>query len=402
VNVAFMPVVSVFILTLALGASDPCPPEGPSSYESTDYRMRHFHPDPDEGLLRSDRGLENFSRLQRGMQCVPDKWLSEESPASLLAAVFLARAHGRYGYPLLDMGTLDDRALDIWRKGRSSISRYVNDDSQVDERKLDVWWVSYFATGETTYLDRIMRWVGDPGSQADAARASLVGAANLTVAHNRMDLFPVYQYVDSILKRDPPVPNAQWIRRLVSRKSCLRVFQELKSEELDVLEDRSGDGGAVGPFEALAGTWVPASHVRHGALQKFSTWPEAILAICISSNDRQRSMRIVDYSPGHGWGLLSSGPVYSFDGTTYSMQQALNSSVGCGSLVSLQQSSDGLVVKFLFAPPGLPSYDDPPDASPDIVSLRRFPPQEFVRQLYVRGRARDIPEDPCSDRRDGR
>jgi len=341
------------------------------------------------------------------MQCAPGKWVSEENPASLLAAVFLARAHERYGYPLLDIGSLDDRALDIWRRGHSSLSRYVNDDSQVDERKLDVWWVSYFATGETAYLDRIVRWVGDPGAQADAARALLVGAANLTVSRNCMHLVSVHQYIDSLLKRDPPVPNAQSIRRVLSR-DCLRVYQELEAEELAVLGDRAGDGGAEGVFtvdprsselDPFAGTWSPATHVTRGALQKFSTWREAILAICITREDKQWTMRFVNYQGGGwGWAPLSEGPVFSFDGTTYSLQQDVHSPVHCGSLVSLEPAAEGLVVKFLFAPSALPSYDDPPDASPDIESLRRSPPQEFVRQIYVRGRARDLPGDPCGDR----
>jgi len=104
------------------------------SFKATGERMTHFYLSPT---------LQDFDTIQKGIKSHLKKFESrdEESGTALMAAVFLARVTEKYHYPLLDIGDLDDTAKSIIAKDASEISNYVNDDSQVDPGKLDLWWV---------------------------------------------------------------------------------------------------------------------------------------------------------------------------------------------------------------------------------------------------------------------
>jgi hypothetical protein len=72
-----------------------------------------------------------------------------------LDAVFAARASEKYGYEISGSGYVPETAREILA-GTSDKARFVADDSMVDVFKLDVWWASFYATGEETYLRKIL------------------------------------------------------------------------------------------------------------------------------------------------------------------------------------------------------------------------------------------------------
>jgi len=201
-NVTVVAVLGVLLTTNAASRA--------ISFEATGERMTHFYVAPTR---------EEFDAIQAGIKSNLRKFKAEEKEngTALLAAVFLARVSEKYHYPLLDTGHIDDTAKSILAGDGSQISNYVRDDSQVDPGKLDIWWVSYFATGDTGFLDKILAQVADPKSQSGAEHKLVAWAANWSVSSNCEQHPAVLEYVHSVLARTPPPTNADAVRELLAK-----------------------------------------------------------------------------------------------------------------------------------------------------------------------------------------
>src|SRR5688572_16752147 len=168
--------ILLLIIALAVVPSiDASAEEVKPSIEAMGEQMMYFY---------SSASREEFEAIQRAMQSNLGEFEKNTTGHGMLAVVFLARASQKYGYELLDIGQLDDAAISLAKRADSPLARYVNDDTRVDPGKLDVWWISYFATGETSYLDKLLSWVREPESQAGAAQILVAGAASWSVEAN--------------------------------------------------------------------------------------------------------------------------------------------------------------------------------------------------------------------------
>jgi len=89
------------------------------------------------------------------------------SRADMYTAVIIAKISQRYHWDIIGKGKVSGMAREI-AKGDSRLAKYVQDDQLVDLSKLDVWWSSFFATGETSYLTKILRYAEplQPGKHA--------------------------------------------------------------------------------------------------------------------------------------------------------------------------------------------------------------------------------------------
>jgi len=179
------------------------------SFKAVGERMTRFYLTPTRA---------EFDSIQQGIKTHLKKFKAEEKEngTATLAAVFLARVSEKYHYALLDIEDLDDAARSIAANDGSEIARFVHDDSQVTPDKLDIWWISYFATGETDYLDKILAQVGDVKSQSGVTHILVVGAANWSVASNCEQHPAVLGYVRSVLERTPPPTNADALRAVIA------------------------------------------------------------------------------------------------------------------------------------------------------------------------------------------
>ena len=81
--------------------------------------------------------------------------------ADLLTAVFIARAAEKYHWPIRGKSAIADTAREI-AAGRSKLAWYILTDSVVDLAKLDIWWSSFFSTGETRYPAKVLNYVSYP------------------------------------------------------------------------------------------------------------------------------------------------------------------------------------------------------------------------------------------------
>jgi len=181
---------------------------GADSFEDTGERMTHYYlaPTPEE-----------FDAIQKGIKANLKKFEAneKENGSALLAATFLARVAGKYRYPLLDIGRLDNTARSIMTREASKIATYVNDDTQIDPGKLDIWWIGYFATGDTSYLDKIVGQVADLKSKSGVSNLLVAGAANWSMTSNCEQHPAVLGYVRSVLARTPPPENAAALQKVI-------------------------------------------------------------------------------------------------------------------------------------------------------------------------------------------
>lgn len=81
--------------------------------------------------------------------------------SDVASAVELARISEKYGWDLTGKSKIADMARQI-RSHRGQLANYVDDDQVVDPGKLDIWWTSFFATGDTKYLGKILTYAEYP------------------------------------------------------------------------------------------------------------------------------------------------------------------------------------------------------------------------------------------------
>lgn len=193
----------IHILSLLVASALAAGQEVPPTAGAVSKRMMSFYLHPSQA---------EFAAIQEGIE----KNRADFAGHELVVATFLARVHAKHGWPLVELGDLSRDARAIAARDSSDLSRYVHDDSQVDPAKLDVWWTSFFATGDTDYLERIIEQVGDLDAASGAGDLLVMGAANWSFTSNCRKHPTVLQYAQSVLEREVPVPNREKIREIVS------------------------------------------------------------------------------------------------------------------------------------------------------------------------------------------
>lgn len=125
---------------------------------------------------------ESFEEFQKRAEKFAPQLRSSGNGADLLTAVMIGKASQVHGWPLGN-GPLAKTAREI-SKGQSQLARYVADDDQVDPTKLDIWWASFFATGDTRFLEKILQFAGQESPKGDVGRMLVVGAATWSFKAN--------------------------------------------------------------------------------------------------------------------------------------------------------------------------------------------------------------------------
>ncbi|NDV61962.1 hypothetical protein G0Q06_05820 [Puniceicoccales bacterium CK1056] len=160
----FLPLIC-FIFLVLLGGCATTPPAEP---EEVRLEEHYFYLNPNEEafnvfLTKASVSTE-VSKAELGAYYFAD----------FLDAVFVARASEKYGYSIVGTGYVPETAREILL-GESDKARFVSDDDIVDVFKLDVWWASFFATGEDVYLTKILDYA--VGRQWTDEMAEVMGKA---------------------------------------------------------------------------------------------------------------------------------------------------------------------------------------------------------------------------------
>jgi hypothetical protein len=141
--------------------------------------------------------IETFSRQMSGFYISPGKEafelfqknadelqkdLEHARGGNLLIPVMIARISQKHGWPVTSKA-FGAKAREI-AEGKSRLAQYISDDSLVNPGKLDIWWASFFATGERKYLNKIFRYAGKNINKAHGLDIAIVGAASWSFAAN--------------------------------------------------------------------------------------------------------------------------------------------------------------------------------------------------------------------------
>ncbi len=176
---------------------------------------------------------ERFDAIQAGLAANLAAFETGKDGVATPTATFLARVHQKHGWPLRDVGGLDELARSIAGRDGSEIALFVNDDGWVTPSKLDVWWSSFFATGETRYIDRIVAQLRDPAEvKADPTAPShlVAAAASWALGANARQHPTVMAHLRSLLEAEPPLAETPWLATIVSKARRARLV-ELDNEE---------------------------------------------------------------------------------------------------------------------------------------------------------------------------
>jgi hypothetical protein len=137
------------------------------------HRMTFFYLAPTEA---------GFAALQDAAEQRREELVGEGGGVGMLVCVMIARVSQKHGWQIKD-NFLGRKAQELIAN-ETEFARYVNDDRMVDPGKLDIWWVSYFATGETKYLDKIYRFAGLKPDKEEMGQMLVVGAASWSFRSN--------------------------------------------------------------------------------------------------------------------------------------------------------------------------------------------------------------------------
>lgn len=160
----------VFLFLTGMHASA----ESEPTLEETGKEMMNFYLAPTR---------EAFERYQKNADALVEKMDTSKNGADALMAVGIARISQKYNWPITGVGKASEAARGILA-GDTSLAKFVADDRQVDPFKLDVWWVSFFSTGDTQYLKKILIYAGEPLPEHDMNRMLIVGSAQWSFRSN--------------------------------------------------------------------------------------------------------------------------------------------------------------------------------------------------------------------------
>jgi hypothetical protein len=195
-------IAGVLLASIAFAQAE----QTPAPMAELERRVTYFYLDPSEA---------EFATIQEMLGGELAALQARGTGADFLMAVFLAKVHMQHDWPIGDLEWMSDVAREIATAGDSELARYVEDDSLVDPTKLDVWWVSFFATGDTKYLDNLLARVGDLDSESGTENLLIMGAANWSVTANCRQHEAVLEHANKVLESDPPRANHAFIHQVV-------------------------------------------------------------------------------------------------------------------------------------------------------------------------------------------
>jgi hypothetical protein len=140
--------------------------------EEFSKEISHFYENPTQ---------ENFDKIEKYISEHPKEFETKDG-AKLLTALILARASQKYNLKLQNNSL--SKIVDDIKSNRGDFVKFVNS-RLINPFKLDVWWASFFATGDSIYLERIFYFVGkDINKERNIKKMLTYGSANWSFISN--------------------------------------------------------------------------------------------------------------------------------------------------------------------------------------------------------------------------
>jgi hypothetical protein len=159
--------------------------------------------------------LARFEKLQT----LSDKFYKElknaDGGAELLVSVMIWRASEKNSWPISGKGKASKSARELASQ-KGKLYEYVTNDSLVDPSKLDIWWSSFFATGDDIYLNKIMRYAGLTQDNKQINDLLIIGAATWSFKANCRQHVAVKNFAEKCLG------DSKYADRQTFLESCLK------------------------------------------------------------------------------------------------------------------------------------------------------------------------------------
>ena len=179
-----LPILAVFACQTIFSA-----PRLDPKIEKFGAQLAYFYKNP---------SAKAFEKFQKELPEFQDKLLKNPG-TKILVAVFLSKVNEKYGFPILE-SKFSEMAREI-RDPDSKIGNFVRDDSKVNPTKLDIWWTSFSATGDTKYLDKIFAFVGEHSKAGkNIGKMMIIGAASWSFKANCHQHSKVMEYAKAKLQ----------------------------------------------------------------------------------------------------------------------------------------------------------------------------------------------------------
>ena len=203
-------VVLAFASVSCQAWADPPPKTSKKKEDVFEKRMTSFFQNPTKAHFDEIAGLIAKNE---------DAFIKKSNHVALLMAVFLARAHEKFGFELPAEGRIAAKARQIVDNGPDDkMARFVNHKKPITPTKLDVWWVSFFATGDEKYLELILSQVMDlkeTKGKHDMGRLLVAGAANWSFRSNVQQHPAICKFAEKAAK------NPKWKEQRDFLESCI-------------------------------------------------------------------------------------------------------------------------------------------------------------------------------------
>lgn len=136
-------------------------------------QMSYFYLNPTE---------KNFFEFQKKAASLEQELKSSKNHADIMVALMVARISEKYNWSIQDT-FFSKQSLEIL-EGESKLAKFINDDSVINPTKLDIWWTSYFATGNNQYLYKILLYAGEEIPKDNIFTLLVIGAATWSFKSN--------------------------------------------------------------------------------------------------------------------------------------------------------------------------------------------------------------------------
>jgi hypothetical protein len=114
---------------------------------------------------------EDFSNFQKTANSFENGFKSANPGSIILLALMTAKISEKYGWPIQNT-FFSSQAKEIL-EGKSELAKFIANDDAVNPSKLDVWWASFFATGDEKYLLSLLKYAGEEPPKGDVAKTMM-------------------------------------------------------------------------------------------------------------------------------------------------------------------------------------------------------------------------------------
>jgi hypothetical protein len=139
-----------------------------------------------------------FEQFQKDADTYRNELNSQGNGADVLVSVMIAKISQKYNWSIVSLA-FGEKAKEILA-GKSDLAKYVSDDTLVDPGKFDIWWASFFATGDNAYLEKIFRYAGEDIESKTGTDILVYGSANWSFKANCQQHEKVKLFAEEKLK----------------------------------------------------------------------------------------------------------------------------------------------------------------------------------------------------------